>query len=189
MNPLQNEPTSPPGLPPLSEVPSMNPPLPTEPNLGTNNTMLSQDQMKANLQDLMSKIQVKKDQLDTSMFDINKTVKESNSVLFGEVYDFFTKNGIDPTDPEAVKAFLDKIKATQPDVYQMIESIINQLMEGSSQNDPTNPLGNSTGAPTTDTTGAANLGSEDGITSLGGADLGQSNNMNINTNDQPQQNI
>lgn len=155
MNP--QEPTSPAGIPPMSEVPSMNPPAPASP-LGVGD--MPQDQMKSNLQDLMAKLQAKKQETETSMFDIGKKAKESKSQLFNEIYDFFQKNGVDPSNPEQVKEFLDKLKEANPEVFQQVSDILNQIMADDSEQPDIS------GAP------------EDGINSEVAPD-----NMNMQTNE------
>lgn len=124
------------GIPPMVETPSNLPETPMSPN-GIEGEQLSQEEMKTNLQDLMSKIQAKKQLVDTSMFDVAKSGKENKSMLFNEVYAFFQKNGVDPSDPEQVKAFLEKLKQTNPEIYQQIEKILNDITGGGELSAPT----------------------------------------------------
>jgi hypothetical protein len=161
------EPQSPAGIPPISENPSMNPPVPDSPADPTSvQPELSQDEMKGNLKAMMDKIQAKKQELDTSMFDVNKISQESKSQLFSEVYDFFQKNGIDPTNPDQVKTFLAKLQQTQPDVYKEVVQILNMIMaDDSQQPQPSDTAGAPVAEPS--------------------ADAVPTNNMNINPNETP----
>lgn len=123
-------------------------------------TPLSQDQMKANLRDMMSKIESKYQDFNTQKFSLGNQSQEMQSQALRQLFDLFKSVGVDPTKPEEVKAFLDKVRQSNPELSQQIESALNGLLGADSPGQ------------------SMNVGE---IPSSGGA------NMNINTNATPQQ--
>ena len=83
---------------------------------------LSQEQMKSNLQDMMSKIDGKYQDFNTQKFSSDSKLKEQQSEVLRQIFNLFKSMGVDPSDPAAVKAMLDKIKTINPALYQQIES-------------------------------------------------------------------
>jgi transcriptional regulator with AAA-type ATPase domain len=120
---------------------------------------LTQDQMKANLQELMSKIEAKMQDFNSQKFSSDNKIKEQESQTLREIFDLFQQNGVDPSNIDEVSAFLQKIKENNPELAQQLESALQSILG----DDPaiTNVLGNE---PNTEGT--------------------PSGNMNINTNDQ-----
>jgi len=89
---------------------------------------LSQDQMKANLQELMAKIQTKKQDLDSQEVASTGQIKEQQNNALRAVFDMLEQAGVDPSDPEQVKAFLDQIKQQDPALGQQIETAMQSLL-------------------------------------------------------------
>lgn len=107
----------------------------------------SQDQMRGNLQGLMSKIESKRQDLNsqsfTSEFDIEKQKGESLRQLF----DLFQSMGIDPSNVEEVGAFLEKIKKNNPELSQQLEKILSSIL-GEEASSEISSEDSSGGAPT-----------------------------------------
>lgn len=100
------------------------------PNLGGSapEAGLSQEQMKANLADMKSKIDSKYQELDT----LNKTNQvndaQQQSDILNQLFDLLMSQGIDPNDPAAVGAFLEKMKTINPEVYQQVVTALNSIL-------------------------------------------------------------
>lgn len=89
---------------------------------------MSQEDMQANLQAMMEKIQPK-----YQVFTQAKTMGDANvtrvqSLMLRQFFDVLSSYGIDPSNPDDVKQFLDKIKSANPQVYQQIEKSIGIMM-------------------------------------------------------------
>jgi len=89
---------------------------------------LSQDQMRVNLQELMDKIQGKYQDFGAQQFSSDAKSKEQQSVLLRELFDLLQSAGIDPSNPEEVKAFLDKIKQQNPELAQQLETVLQAIL-------------------------------------------------------------
>ena len=160
-NQLPPEPGTAPDYPPQVEaVNSVIPPLPPSPAgvpVG-----ISQDQMKGNLQDLMEKIQGKYQDFSSANSEVTSGLGLQKELSLKEVFDLLRSLGIDPSNVEEVNAFLEKIKQTNPELYQQIEKSLETLM------------------------GPEEEASQDVTQGAGEIPPG---NMNINTNETPQQNL
>lgn len=95
----------------------------------TASTELSQDQMKANLQDMMSKIEEKYKDFNAQKFSSDNNLQKQKGEVLRQLFDFFQSKGIDPNNPEDVKAYLDKIRQNNPELYAQIEQSINTILE------------------------------------------------------------
>lgn len=160
------------------------PPAPVSNSPGITNTSLSdgvsispmggemsQDQMKSSLQDLASKIEEAYQQFNTQQFVSKNTadVKKRDSIK--EVFDMLSQAGVDLSNPESVKSFLDSLKEKNPELYQIVEASLEALFSDDSNPTPDESAGSPISAPTQIPT-----------------DVGQ-NNMNINPNENIPQNI
>ena len=91
---------------------------------------LSQEEMQQNLSDMMAKI-------DSIFLDMNsgnasnaEELQSQKDVMLKEVFDLFVKMGVDPSNVEEVRTFLDGIKANNPELYQKIEKALGELIGG-----------------------------------------------------------
>ena len=131
----------------------------------TSSTELSQEQMKTNLQDMMSKIDEKYSQFKTQKFASDNMIKKQKGEALRQLFDFFQSKGVDPNNPEDIKAYLDNIKEKRPELYAQIEQAIQTI-----------------------------LGDED-ITTTSPSDMSEipsdsiANNMNINQNEASQKTV
>ena len=146
---------------------SMAAPIAAEPQM-------SQEQMKANLQEMMSKIEAKYQEFNTQKFSSNNKIKEQQGETLREIFDLFKTNGVDPSNVEEVGAFLKKIGSTNPELFKQVETALASILG----EDLLAPIGaeNSTGDV---------VPPEDNVPAEGAVPL--DNNMNINTNETPPQ--
>lgn len=129
------------------------------------NPELSQEEMKSNLKGMMDKLTGKYQEFSTQKFTTDKQIKEQNSEILRQLFDLLESKGIDPSDPERVKQFLDSIKESNPEAYQQIEKALQMI-----------------------------LGSEDVVSTpeqpeAVNPEVGTSENMNINPDETIQENI
>ena len=154
--------------------PSTGPDVPSTPA----SAGLSQDQMKANLQQLMSKIQSKYQDFSTQKFSHNVQMQKQKSKSLRQLFDLFQSQGVDPNSPEEVKSFLDKIKGNNPELYQQLEQALLVLIGGQ-------PGGPSAEVPDTSTPA---IPGTPPITDLSPTNV-PATNMNMNQNASPSQNV
>jgi hypothetical protein len=115
---------------------------------------MPQEQMKANLQDMLSKIDNKYKEFDDSKFSSDNIAAKKKSEALSELFSILQSKGIDPNDPEELKAYLDDIQSRDPELYKQIVGGIEAI-----------------------------LGPQEGTEAL------PSDNMNINQNEVPQENV
>lgn len=89
---------------------------------------LSQDQMRSNLADMMAKLEVGHQNLTSQSASSDLKVKQYRNEALRQVFDILEQAGVDPTDPEAVRAFLDNIKTENPELAMQIEEIIDSIL-------------------------------------------------------------
>jgi|6_EtaG_2_1085325.scaffolds.fasta_scaffold00424_14 hypothetical protein len=124
---------------------------------------ISQDQMKGNLESLMSRVEGKYQDFNSQKFASDNTLKEQKGESLRQVFDLFQSMGIDPSNVEEVGAFLNKIKESNPQLSQQLEKVLSSI------------LGDEVMTPA------------EGEIPAGGE--APQDNMNININEAPQENI
>jgi hypothetical protein len=132
-------------------------PQPEVPQMG-----MSQDQMRGNLQGLMSKIENKYQDFNSQKFSTDNQLKEQSGESLRQLFDLFQSMGIDPSNAEEVGAFLNKIKESNPELSQQLEKVLSSILG----DEATTPVGEAT------------MGEEV-----------PQGNMNMNVNETPQENI
>ena len=93
---------------------------------------LPQEEMMANLEALMAKIEDSYQQFGPQKFAVDKQAQDLKSQAMRQLFDLLQSKGIDPNDPEAVGAYLDQIKSDNPELYQQVEQAL-ELILGSDQ--------------------------------------------------------
>ena len=111
---------------------------PSVPGIPTGINELPQEQMRTNLQDLMSKIDNKYQDFNAQKFSSDNATKEGEGEVLRQIFDLLQAKGIDPSNVEQVKAFLDKIKEQDPGLYQQIEEALKGLIGENTQVPPEN---------------------------------------------------
>lgn len=135
---------------------------------------MSQEQMIANLQDLASKIETKYQDFNSQKFASANKLEVKKREALKEVFNIMETAGIDLTNPEEVKGFLDSLKEQNPELYQIVEQSLETLF--------------SEGAPVAREFGAVPPVAEEEGGSVPPSGLEQ-NNMNMNPNENLSQNI
>lgn len=132
---------------------------------------LSQEEMISNLKELMARINSKYADFNSGKAISESKIMQSKSQSLREVFDLLQSAGVDPSNVEQVQGFLDKIKNSNPELYQQIEKVLAEIMGGEAINEGV----------------AVDTGEiPQNLNSIG---QDPSANMNININETPQQNI
>jgi len=152
MDPLQQ-----PSIAPAPVSPPEAPGIPGQ----ENQPELSQEQMRGNIQGLMSKLQTKNQDLEAQQLSSGNNMDKAKGEALRELFDILENMGIDPNNVEQVGAFLNKLKENNPELHQQVESSLESLLGDKTLDEPTE------GTP----------------------EMDPSLNMNINTNATPQENI
>lgn len=90
-------------------------------------TPMSPEQ-KQQLLDLKEKIESKKGEWDNANRMGDSQVEEAKAAALAEFFNEFQKAGIDPSDQDAMRDFFDKLYQQNPDLYEMIIPIIDQIL-------------------------------------------------------------
>lgn len=112
------------------------PPTPTPVGAGTvpmANPGLSQEQMKANLADLFSRVQGKYQQFNSQKFVSGNKVDSQKRDVLKAVFKMMSDAGIDPSNVRQVNQFLASLKQKSPELYQLFEMSIDSLLGQQSQ--------------------------------------------------------
>lgn len=89
---------------------------------------MPQEEMRKNLLDMYGKVREKKQEWDASKNVANTNVAEAKVKALSQFFDAFQKAGIDPSDPEAMRQFFDKLYESNPDMYELIIPVIDEIL-------------------------------------------------------------
>ena len=92
---------------------------------------LSSEQMKSNLQDLMSKVQGKYQDFNSSRFAAANKTQAQRSAAMRQLFEMFESMGVDPSNADQLKQFLNLLKQRNPELYQQIEDALESMLGGS----------------------------------------------------------
>lgn len=115
MDPLQNQ------IPPVPESPASIPAAQNEPEL-------SQEQMKANLSELMGKIDRKYQDFNSHKFSSDNKLNQTNGEYLSQVFDLLQQNGVDPSNIEEVRAFLEKVEDKDPELAKTLKDALQIIL-------------------------------------------------------------
>ena len=151
-------PQSPPEFAPPQQVTARPPASPPEQGVG-----MTQDQMKANLQGMLSQLMSKFNQAKSIHADTAEEIKAQDTQMLGDLFDFFESIGVDPSSPDEVNAFMEKLAAQSPELAQQLQSLLTRAMKKNSGITPDQgvgdmPTGMSEGMPNDGATGMPTVG-------------------------------
>jgi len=89
---------------------------------------LSQDEMKANLGDMMEKIESKYQDFNANKFASANQREEAKGNTMRRLFEMFTKMGVDPSDPIQVRDFLNKLREVNPELSKQLEGLMERLL-------------------------------------------------------------
>lgn len=119
-------------VPPQS-APEFAPPMPVEARAPASPTDqgvgLTQDQMKANLQGMLSQLMEKFAQAQSIHATTAQEIKGKDAQMLGDLFDFFESIGVDPSNPDEVAAFIEKLAQQSPELAQQLQSLLTRAMK------------------------------------------------------------
>lgn len=139
----------------------------SQPVIPSSGGELSQEQMIANLQDLAGKIDNKYQEFNSQKFAMGNKLDLKKREALKEVFDIMNSSGIDLSNPEDVKKFLDSLKESNPELYQIVEASLEFLFSDETESAPDIATAEENSQMLPSQTAPINEGQ---------------NNMNINTN-------
>lgn len=89
---------------------------------------MPQEQQSGEADHLMSQIQQKKSEWDMVRNVGNVRKKMSKMKLLEQFFSMMENNGIDPSNQQEVASFFEKLYQTNPDMYEMLTPIIDELL-------------------------------------------------------------
>ena len=121
--------------------PEMQPQSPggVPPSLGSVGDQMPQEEMRKNLLDMYGKIRSKKQEWDTTKNVADVRLAEAKMNGIRQFFESFEKSGIDPSDPDAMRQFFDKLYEKNPDLYEMLIPVIDSILGPEAGNEQAPP--------------------------------------------------
>lgn len=145
MDPNQNMPMDPNAM---GQDPALNQGAPVDPNAAPDPNATGQQmatpEQKAQLMDMMNQIEAKYREMNAEKFAGSNKAESAKKDLVIEVFKALQNAGIDPTNVESVRMFLDDLQQSNPDLYSLFVDAFNSLIGG--ETDAATPAQDQTGA-------------------------------------------
>lgn len=109
--------------------------IPTGSGADTGGESMATPEEMAKLNELMDKIEEKYRQTNAAMFAGANQTESFKKDLIVDVFKALQEAGIDITDPESVKQFLDALQESNPDLYELFVTAFNGLVGGGQPGD------------------------------------------------------
>ena len=138
---------------------------------------MTQSQMVSSLTSMMAQIQSKYQAFNAKKFSSSNVVNEQQGGALRQIFDLFKSQGVDPSNPSQVGAFLDQLKKANPELYQQFVGALQVILGDDTMTSTTPPI---TNAPETPLPAAPAVSPTDATPAAPDA----TTNMNINPNDQ-----
>ena len=103
-------------------------PMGMPPQMGVDGDQMPQEEMRKNLLDMYTKIRSKKGEWDATNNVAGVHLAEAKINGLRNFFAAFEKAGIDPSDPEAMRTFFDTLYEKNPDLYQMMIPVIEEIL-------------------------------------------------------------
>ncbi|MFA7301811.1 MAG: hypothetical protein WC069_05895 [Candidatus Shapirobacteria bacterium] len=84
--------------------------------------------MKSNLSEMMGKLDSKYQEFSDQQAGSATELSQVKSENLQKLFDIFQSYGVDPSDPQAVRNLLDKVKQNNPEAYTQVEQALTSLM-------------------------------------------------------------
>ena len=92
------------------------------------------DEQRQQLLDLIQQIREKVAETNANSFAGGNQTQQAKMDALKEIFDLLKSSGVDLTDPAAVQKFIDDLKAFSPDIGQMFEDAMTDLLGGPGEN-------------------------------------------------------
>lgn len=107
---------------------------------------------RAKLQQMLEQLQTKRGEFNAMQFSNKNASEGARQDALMQVFEIMQKNGIDPSNVEEVKGFLDQLEQSNPELFQLFVEAFEQLMGGGAPMSPEDqgaipPIPNEPAAP------------------------------------------
>ena len=147
--------------PVASEFPPVQASPEAAPGMPETGEALSEGEMRTNLENAMAKLKDKYSQFSDQKFVADNQQNKRRSDALSELFTLLEARGVNPENPEEIRAFLDKLRQSNPEIADQVEQAIKALLGEEEQTE---------------------------VSTEGTAEVPE-DNMNINTNEEVPQNI
>lgn len=106
---------------------------------------MTPEEMKADLSRLMSKVDSRYQDFNSLKIQSQNGDQAMQEETLNKVFEILAQAGIDGTNPEEMNAFLEKLKVSNPELFQLFSDAITSLMGGEVA--PGQPLSNDSMMP------------------------------------------
>jgi len=89
---------------------------------------LTQEQKRDNLKGLMGKVDGEMQKMNAQKAMGNNQIEEAKGESLRQLFDVLTEAGVDPSNPEEVKAYLAEMKTKNPEIAMKIEALLAEIL-------------------------------------------------------------
>jgi hypothetical protein len=134
MEPNQNMPMDPNAM---GQDPALSQGAPVDPNVSPEaGQAMATPEQKAQLMEMMNQIEAKYREMNAEKFAGSNKAESAKKDLVIEVFKALQNAGIDPTNVESVRMFLDDLQESNPDLYELFVDAFNSLVGGETPTAP-----------------------------------------------------
>lgn len=110
--------------------------VPTDQTIG-----MSQDEMKGNLQGMLSQLLSKYSDYKAKHAAIGAGLAEQKGNMLSDLFDFFKSIGVDPNQPEEISAYLEMLGEQSPELRAQLEKLLQRALGDVGEEDALPPEG------------------------------------------------
>lgn len=146
MDPLQTQPGAGAGMPPQPGAGM--PPQPGQPPMGPDGkpVKFATPEQKQKLLDLIEATRGKVGEFNAQSFAADNKMQSTNNEVLRQLFAILQSAGVDLTDPKSVSDFLNQLRTQNPQMSQIFEDALNQLLGGTPPQEPAPPIPGGPGA-------------------------------------------
>jgi len=98
------------------------------PEIGGPGEGMSQEMMRSNLRGMMEQIKQKMGGVKAAKFGLDKQRAESKSVTLRNIYDYFESVGVDPSNPDEVRTYIEDMRSESPELAAQLEAYLQEAL-------------------------------------------------------------
>ena len=118
---------------------------PMDPNL--QNPGMTPEEMSADLDQLMQQVHGKYQDFSSQKIQAQNETQQIQEETLNKVFEILASAGVDGTDEAQMNDFLEKLKASSPELYQYFSDAISSLMGGDMSSSGGQPMDNMSSMP------------------------------------------
>lgn len=82
------------------------------------------------LDELFSKLEDEYRKFNSNLIVMKNKIEQSRVQILRKALDMLRSSGIDPNNPEQIREFMDKLAQLDPDLLELFEGAMNELLKG-----------------------------------------------------------